>query len=256
MSPMERFNSTFGNKPVFAMLHLKGDTEHDRLRRTLREIDILTEAGVDGVIVENYFGSADDVESVLEYLATHRSECTYGVNVLDDDVRAFELARSYGAAFIQLDSVAGHLAPDDDAAFAEWLAEQREQSSALVFGGVRFKYQPVLSGNSVETDLRLAIERCDAVVVTGVGTGIETDLSKIVDFRDVVGQSFPLITGAGVTIRNAENQLSVADGAIVGSYLKDTFTDNGDVSAEHAESLVEAVRRIRGAAPIDTVRGV
>ena len=255
LSPKARFGSVFGCKPVLAMLHLKGETAQCRLRRAHREIDIFEDAGVDGIIVENYFGTPDDVEDVLEYLSTQRPHLVYGVNVLDDDARGFELARRYGATFIQLDSVSGHLVPDDDSRFAEWLTEQREQTSALVFGGVRFKYQPVLSGNSLETDLCLAAERCDAVVVTGAGTGIETDLNKIARFRKVLGESFPLIAGAGVTARNGEAQLSAADGAIVGSYLKDTFTDEGEISAEHIEMLMVAVRRARRTVAVNTPKG-
>ena len=252
---MERFGNLLGYKPVLAMLHLKGETDEERLSRARREIDVLADGGVDGVVVENYFGGADDVERVLEYLSTRRPEITYGVNVLDDDARGFELARRYGATFIQLDSVAGHLTPDDDPGFAEWLAGQRAETPALILGGVRFKYQPVMSGNSLETDLLLAADRCDAVVVTGTGTGVETDLDKIVRFREILGDSFPLIAGAGVTADNGEAQLSAADGAIVGSYLKDTFTDAGDVSADHVEMLMAAVRRARASGAPDPATG-
>jgi len=255
MSPRERFGHVFGCKPILAMLHLKGETEQSRMRRARREIDILEDAGVDGIVVENYFGTPDDAERVLEHLSIRRSHLTYGVNVLDDDARGFELARRYGAAFLQLDSVAGHLAPKEDHRFAEWLAGQRGQTSALVFGGVRFKYQPVLSGNSLETDLRLAMGRCDAVVVTGAGTGIETDPDKIARFREILGDSFPLIAGAGVTVDNSETQLSVADGAIVGSFLKDTFTDEGEISADHVDMLMAAVQRIRHAVAADVTGG-
>lgn len=250
-----RFGSVFGCKPVLAMLHLKGESARCRLRRAHREIDIFEDTGVDGVVVENYFGTPDDVESVLDYLSTQRPHLVYGVNVLDDDARGFELARRYGAAFIQLDSVAGHLAPDDDSRFSEWLTEQRERTSALVLGGVRFKYQPILSGNTLEADLGLAIDRCDAVVVTGAGTGMETDLNKIAQFREILGDSFPLIAGAGVTARNGEAQLSAADGAIVGSYLKDTFTDEGEISADHVELLMVEVRRVRRAVAANTPIG-
>lgn len=59
---------------------------------------------------------------------------------------------------------------------------------------------------------------CDAVVVTGAGTGKETPLDKIKAFRKILGD-FPLIIGAGLTADNIE-QMQYADGAIVGSYFK------------------------------------
>ncbi len=239
-----RFSNAFESKPVLAMVHLMGDSAHDRLQRALREIQMFSDGGVDGVIIENYFGDADDVEHVFEHLTKRDERIAYGVNVLDDDARTFEIARRYGASFIQLDSVAGHLAPDDDAAFAEWLSEQRASVPALVLGGVRFKYQPVLSGNSLKTDLCLATERCDAIVVTGDATGMETNPAKIASFREILGPDFPLITGAGVTVANCVEQLAETDGMIIGSYLKDTFAAEGEVSADHIEALMTIVRRI------------
>ena len=64
------------------------------------------------------------------------------------------------------------------------------------------------------------MERCDAIVVTGAGTGISTDLDKIKNFRAILGD-FPLIVGAGMTAETAQEQLTFSDGAIVGSYFKE-----------------------------------
>lgn len=243
--PITPYRATFTRAlPVFAMLHLKGEDRADRQDRARREIDLLWESGVDAVIVENYFGDVDDVVWALDRLRADRPDVRFGINVLNDDWRAFELARAYGAAFLQLDSVAGHLVPDDDAAFAERIAAERAETDALVFGGVRFKYQPVRSGRAVSEDLRLGAERCDAIVVTGEGTGLLTPTEKVAEFRAVVGPEFPLVVGAGVTVENAETQLAGADGVIVGSALKDTYVDTGDVSAEHAAAFVAAVRAL------------
>lgn len=237
------FLSTFDTaRPVFAMLHLKGDTPQQRFETAKREIDTLWLCGVDAIIVENYFGDVDDVVAVCRYLQTTAKDVTFGVNVLGQDWRAFEIANEFGARFLQLDSVAGHLPTDQEEDFAQRLAEARESSDSYVLGGVRFKYQPYLSGRSVEEDLKLGVQRCDGIVVTGEGTGKETPVTKIRQFRNVVGPSFPLIVGAGVTPQNCEEQLSLANAVIVGSYLKDTYTDTGDVSAEHTKEFVNAIR--------------
>ena len=52
----------------------------------------------------------------------------------------------------------------------------------MLLGGVRFKYQPVHSGRTLEEDLRIGMERCDAIVCTGEGTGIPTPLGKVEEF--------------------------------------------------------------------------
>jgi len=233
-----------GKIPVFAMLHHKGDSPDDIAERARREIDVLWASGVDAIIVENYFGGVDAVVATLEYLKAERPDVVFGINVLGDDATSFEFARTYGAAFVQLDSVAGHLAPDEDATFAEWLAAQRASTDALVLGGVRFKYQPVNSGRSLEEDLRLGMQRCDAIVVTGEGTAITTPHDKTHEFRAVVGEDYPLVIGAGVTPASAAADLADADALIVGSALKDTYLDTGDVDEAHTRELVAAVRAL------------
>ncbi len=241
--PSETFRESFASaKTVFAMLHLKGDDHADRLERAKREVDQLWSNGVDAVIVENYYGDVDDVVAVCDYLVTARPEVVFGINVLKDDWRAFEVANQYGARFLQLDSVAGHVPVDEDVDFAARLAEERAASAAFVLGGVRFKYQPYRSGRSLDEDLRLGASRSDAIVVTGDGTGLETPVAKIAEFRSILGPEFPLIVGAGVTPENCAAMLAQADGVIVGSYLKDTYIDTGDVDSDHVHTFVTAIR--------------
>ncbi|MFF0311764.1 BtpA/SgcQ family protein [Streptosporangium sp. NPDC004379] len=231
--------------PIFAMLHLTGDTPARKLEIAKREIDVLWSEGVDAVIVENYFGSVDDVAGVCGYLTDTAPEIRFGINILGQDWTAFEMARDFHALFIQMDSVAGHLAPGDDSAFASRLDDERAKTTSHVLGGVRFKYQPYLSGRSLEEDLALAASRCDAVVVTGDGTGMETPPDKIEEFRHRLGHGFPLVVGAGVTPMNCRAQLVHADAVIVGSYLKDTYTDTGHVDRGHVREFVRAIRDVR-----------
>lgn len=237
-------------KPIIGMLHLTGDTREARLEQAKREVHDLAAGGVDAIMVENYFGDAVDMEHVLEWLLGEPGLPLIGVNVLHDYRKAFSFCERYPVRIVQIDSVAGHLPPEEDAVYAADLAELRQRHDVLVFGGVRFKYQPVVSGRTVEEDLRLGMERCDAIVVTGTATGEETDLEKIVRFRHVLGD-FPLIIGAGLTVENAAEQLALTDGAIVGSYFKDTYRDTGVVDRRHVEMLVRAVDALREPVPGD-----
>ena len=74
--------------------------------------------------------------------------------------------------------------------------------------------------------------------------GMETDLERIREFRAVL-QGFPLIVGAGVTSSNYDAQLEKADGAIVGSFLKDTGKDNGDVDGARVAELSGLLHALR-----------
>ncbi|MDR2008858.1 MAG: hypothetical protein LBQ22_00040 [Bacteroidales bacterium] len=239
-----KYFDVFGKKKIiFAMLHLKGENSTIIMERTKREIDIYLSNNIDALIVENYFGSEDDVEQVLKYLNSEFPDIMYGVNMLDNDARGFEAAAQFNAKFIQLDSVAGHLTPDDDIAFAEKMNQWRKLTPAVVLGGVRFKYQPYKSGRTLEEDLKIGINRCDAIVVTGSGTGVETEISKIKEFRSVIGD-FPLIVGAGVTPDNCKERLALANGAIIGSYFKDNYKDDGEVDCSHVKKMIDTIINI------------
>lgn len=229
-------------KPILAMLHLKGDDAGERLERAIREADIYAENGVDGMIVEDYYGDADDVEQALAYLTKERPGYVLGVNVLDDFARSYELARQYGAKFMQVDSICGHLQLKDETAYFKLVEGYRRDGKVAVIGGVRFKYQPYLSNRSLEEDLNIAMQHCDAIAVTGAGTGVVTDTEKIRQFRAVAGD-FPLVVAAGMTKEAVAEKLSIGDAAIVGSTFKDTRKDSGEVSAEHVREFMDEVRR-------------
>lgn len=230
-------------KPVIAMVHLKGDSFDSIQERARKEIDIYLNCGVDAVLVENYFGSAGDVGWTLKYLQEHLPDAIYGVNVLGDYCRASEMAGEYGAKFIQIDSVCGHLRPKEDERYAEELASLREQSDAVLLGGVRFKYQPIRSGRGDAEDVRLGMERCDAIVVTGEGTGMVTPIDKVREFRSIAGD-FPLIVGAGVSLDNLRQSIRHCDGYIVGSWFKEGHDAYGEVCEAYVREFMEERNRL------------
>ena len=218
---MRTLKEIFGvEKPIIGMLHLPGFGRDEVMEIARREIEIMYRNGVNAVLVENYFGDEIDVENALKYLQDNYPDKVYDVNILGDPDVAFDFARKYGAKFVQIDSVCGHALPQHDAELAKYLDRLRGERDIFLLGGVRFKYTQHLSGRSLAEDLKLGMERCDAIVVTGAGTGINTDLEKIKTFRIILGD-FPLIVGAGMTAETAQEQLAFSDGAIVGSYFKE-----------------------------------
>ncbi len=243
----QTFLEIFANKkPILAMLHLKGADDAEVMERLKREVDLYVEGGVDAVIVENYFGGYRHVEAGLSYVREQRLPIPYGVNCLGCDAMGFELAMRYEAAFVQVDSVVGHVQAEVEDVWQAFFDLYRERYNGKLLGGVRFKYQPVLSKNSVEEDLAIGKGRCDAVCVTQDQTGQETSLSKITQFQKALGD-FPLIVGAGVTPENMARQFACADGAVVGSYFKEGHKDTGEVVAEYVAQIVAKAREIREA---------
>lgn len=241
---MKTFQDVFKTpKPVIGVLHLKGDTAADVQERAKREIEAYLEGGLDAILVEDYFGTYRDQEWALDYLQAHRPGVPVGVNCLNFDSLNYRLARQYGCDFLQLDSVVGHVKPRDEASLDAFFDLENPRTDALVLGGVRFKYQPVLSEKSLAEDIETAKRRCGAICVTGDGTGVQTPLEKLKEFRALAGD-FPLVICSGLTAENCAQQLQIADAAVVGSYFKDTGKDTGDVSLQKVRALMEQVKSL------------
>lgn len=239
-----KFKDIFGeSKPVFGMIHLKSDENDSALEIAKREVQIYLANGM-YPLIENYFGSDSDCEDVLKWMQETYPDKIYGVNILGDPERAFELAAKYGAKFIQIDSVCGHLEPDEDEEYAEWLKMLRKKVDVVLLGGVRFKYQPERSGRTLKEDLLIGRERCDAVVCTGSGTGQATPFEKVKEFKSIL-VDFPVIVGAGVTDQTATDTARCSDGAIVGSWLKDNHHDFGYVDSDNVKTFMTKFNNIR-----------
>ena len=219
----------------------------------------IDESGIADVAINGENETPTIGGAALDELKKHYPEKAYGVNLLSDPEKAFRLAVQYGASFVQIDSVCGHLRPGSnmsghdkpklydktcDGDFAQNLADLRAAYPVFLLGGVRFKYQPVRSRRSVEEDLTIGKERCDAVVVTGAGTGINTGMGKIQQFRQCLGD-FPLFVGAGMTAETCREQLSVADGAIIGSWFKQGGRTEAPVDPERVKQFMQIVSETR-----------
>ena len=232
------------SKPVIGMLHLGGENPSEVVDIAKREAEIMYKAGVAAVLVENYFGDRTDVENTLKMLQKEFSGCVYGVNVLGSFTKSYDLALAYGAKFMQVDSICGHLDPEEEPAFEEMIAENRKKGDLFVLGGVRFKYQPVLSRRPLPADLRHGRRLCDAIVVTGDATGMDTGMEKILRFRQLLGD-FPLIVGAGMTAETCAEQLAVADGGIVGTYFKEDGVTRRAVDPLRVACFMKAVAGVK-----------
>ena len=184
------------SKPVIGMIHLAGDDRAEKVKRALEELVIYEEEGVNGAIIENYHGDAEDVRETLKQSFGKQFKIVRGVNVLSNPYTAFSLAYSFGARFVQFDSVQ---TPDLSLKVYDW--NRGLYPGIAVLGGVRFKYTSD-TGKPLELDLKESKSRCEAIVTTGTGTGIETPIDKLETFKKYLGK-FPLIVGAGVTADNA-----------------------------------------------------
>ena len=227
------------NKPIIGMVHLAGEDNKDRVKRALEELAIYQEEGVNGAIIEDYHGNNQDVYETLKESSTKELKIVRGVNVLRNPYSAFKLAFDFGARFIQFDSVQ---TPDLDLELYNRL--RKEYSTIAILGGVGFKYISP-TNNPLEIDLVEGKQRCEAIVTTGSGTGIETPVKKLREYK-ILLREFPLIVGAGVNLDNAQEQLQICDGAIVGSYFKPDGNTHLPIDRKSVRDLMNIVRPLRG----------
>lgn len=190
-------------KPVIGMIHTNHTDEESSLQLAQREIEIYLKYGV-YPLIENYFGDDDDCENILRWMQQKHKDKIYGLNILGDIYRSFELAEKYGVSFIQIDSVCGHF---------------------------------VNSGRTLTEDLKIGMGRCDAVVCTGEGTGLATPMDKVEKFKQILGD-FPVIIGAGVTIDMVEACRRNCDGVIVGSWFKDNHRAEYSVNEDNVKDFM------------------
>lgn len=98
---------------IFGVIALKGTTECDIDERICREVDIYLQSGVDGILVENRYGTYDNMRTALAYLKFFSERLKVGVHCLHFDDMGFSLAREFGADFVQIEPIMGQVSEKD-----------------------------------------------------------------------------------------------------------------------------------------------
>lgn len=220
-------------KPIIGMIHLAGQNP---IKQAIDELDIYEECGIDGVIIENYHNGTDYALKVIKELENRDYSLAFGINILGNNAKSYEIAKEHDfIKFIQVDAIRGkYLGVKNDYGIIEKL---RQDSDAALLGGVWPKYYSPVNGSDLGSDLIEAKSRCDAIVVTGEGTGMQTPYDKIKKFREIIGD-FPLVIGAGIDNNNFAEQLSIADACIVGSYFKNGHTEDLVIKEKARDKLI------------------
>jgi hypothetical protein len=226
------------------------------LRRALADARAYADAGMAGVLVEN-FGDApfypDDVpkETVAAMTAVAcavRSEVTVpaGVNVLRNDAAAaLAVAAAAGLEFVRINVHVGVTATDqgilEGRAHETLRLRARIAPSVALFCDVLVKHGRPLGMEDPVLAAEEAAGRglADAVIVTGPATGRPADLDRARRVRAALG-SVPVLVGSGVTRESVREVLEAADGAIVGTSVKREGKTAAEVDPARARAIVLA----------------
>ncbi|GAA1020516.1 sgc region protein SgcQ [Acrocarpospora pleiomorpha] len=256
-------------KPVIAMLHLSalpGDPGYDAkggldaiVRRARRELDRLQAGGVDGVMFSNefslpYMTRTEPITAVTmaRVIGQMMDDITipFGVNVLWDGRASIDLAMATGAKWVR-EIFTGVYASD----FGLWdtnVGEVARHRSRIGAGHVRllFNIVPESAKYLVDRDLASITKTTvfaalpDALCVSGPTAGSATDLEALRTVKQNAGD-VPVFVNTGVRADTAEQVLSFADGAIVGTFFKKDGRFENEADESRVRELMSSVETLR-----------
>jgi membrane complex biogenesis BtpA family protein len=170
-----------------------------------------------------------------------------GFNVLRNDARAaLALCAVCGGAFIRVNVHTGAMLTDqgliEGNAYETLRYRQRVSPGALIFADVHVKHAVPLGNWTIEDAARDTVERglADALIVSGVGTGLAADVADVERVRRTAPTT-KLLLGSGTTLANVRDFLPAADGFIVGSSLKLGGRLSSPIDPKRVAALARAI---------------
>ena len=98
-------------------------------------------------------------------------------------------------------------------------------------------------GKTLSESTKQAIShRSDAVIVSSKVTGEGPALEDLREAREAAGD-FPVLVGSGTSPQNVRELFQYADGAIVGTSLKNSMAFHERVVPDRVKQLMNAVRK-------------
>ncbi len=261
-----------GDKTIIGMVHvgaLPGTPRHrDSIetlaRRAVEEAEILRDAGLDALLIENMFDVpylrgtvGPEVVAAMTAVGQRVRDAAalpLGVQLLAAANReALAVAHAIGAAFVRVENfVFAHVADEGvmPEASAGPLMRYRRQigaDSIRIIADVKKKH----GSHAVTADISLAETAeaaaffgADGVVVTGRATGVPVALDDLVAVRQRV--TLPVCVGSGVSTENLDACWPFADAFIVGSCLKVDGIWSNRIDPQRAAQFMRSVRSLRG----------
>ena len=267
---MKWLNEIFGvRKPVIAMCHLQalpGDPAWNKekgmdwvIEMARADLKSLQNGGVDGIMFSNEFSLPylTDVEPVT-YTAMARIigelkreiSVPYGVNVLWDPKASIDLAVAVDGLFVR-EIFTGVYASD----FGLWntnCGEVIRHRNRIGGENVKLLFNIVPEAASYLGDRSIAdIARStvfnnlpDAICVSGLTAGSETDASVLKTVKDAVPDT-AVFANTGVRLSNVEQQLSIADGSITATTFKRDGEFFNEVDEKRVKEFMDKVKSLR-----------
>lgn len=241
---MNKLESIFKTKrPLIGMVHfppLIGYPDYPGFdyiaNKMLREAKILEKSGFDGIVIENNYdiphkekisSMAASMFTSLACLLQQNIKIAFGVSVLWNDFEtSLSICASSSAkffrvpAFVDTVKTTYGIMPARAKEIAK-LKNKLKLDKIAIFADIQVKHSEMIDKNKtlVQSAKEAVINGADAIIVTGKWTGDSPKIDDLKNTRESV-IDFPILIGSGVTNKNLSTLLQYADGAIVGTFLK------------------------------------
>jgi uncharacterized protein len=256
-------------KAIIAMCHflpLPGDPYYNKekgmdyvIEMARKDFLALQDGGVDAVMFSNEFS--------LPYLTDVKTETVaamariigelmpdikipFGVNVLWDAQKSLDLAVATGAKFVR-EIFTGVYASD----FGLWntnIGETIRHQYRIGAENVKLLFNIVpeaakyLSDRDVESIAKSTVfnNRPDALCVSGLTAGAKTDSDILKRVKAIVPETV-VLANTGMRLENLTEQLSIADGAVVGTTFKYDGKFENHVDKKRVMEFMQQVKSFR-----------
>lgn len=256
-------------KAIIAMCHLDplpGDpyygnsTMEQVIEHARADLIALQNGGVDAIMFSNEFSlpyltnvETVTVAAMARIIGELKNDIKipYGVNVLWDPEKSLDLAVATDAKFVR-EIFTGVYASD----FGVWntnVGKTIRHQHAIGASNVKLLFNIVpeaaryLADRDIESIAKSTVfnNRPDALCVSGLTAGAETDAQTLKRVKDTVKDTV-VFANTGVRYENVEQQLSIADGAVVGTTFKIDGVFENHVDEARVKRFMDKVRSFRG----------
>ena len=262
----EIFNT---DKPIIAMCHLQAMPSDPGYKSSIgmknvieaakKDLLALQEGGVDGVMFSNEFSlpyllkvkqvtvaaMGRIIGELMDYI-----KIPYGVNVLWDPYASLDLAAAVDAKFVR-EIFSGVYASD----FGLWntnFGDVVRHQYAIGAENVKllFNIVPEAAKYLAEREITEIASSTvfnhhpDALCVSGLVAGVETDTTTLKQVKEAVSDTI-VFANTGVNINNVEEQLSIADGAVVATTFKVGGVFENLVDVNRVRAFMDRVKKFR-----------
>lgn len=259
-------------KPVIGVIHLRplpgaprygGEPVGEIYAAAVRDARVLAEGGIDGIILENAsdmpFARPEDIGP--ETVAALTAACLevrgavatpIGITcVANGVIPALGIAKAVGARWVRANQWVNAYVANEGILNGPAPAAMRYRArigarDVAIFADVHVKF----GAHAITADRSIAEQATDAewfdadvLIASGTRTGSATEPREVEEVKS--GTNLPVIVGSGLSAEQVPALFAIADGAIVGQWLKQDGRWWNPVDPHRVEQLMAAVARMR-----------